>query len=393
MVPVVRGADGNAYAADLAARVANGRAVEQALTTTPVDVLLDNGGTGLAFVVGDGGPDDLRLAHEVGGAFLCSHFIDPLVTAFQGLDWSVVWQCLCSDRWIKAVWDAAQVRELERFGVSNVIHLPMAATDRVYTTEPLDPRPSEPVVSFIGGQNTTYFDPGVTVATHNLLPGVLAHAINGDLRDVRFLDVYYDLYKLADPLSPDDTVEERIQKTAAYFSAKLYYNAALCIRNRDRFVIFLKRTLADRFRLVGRRWDTVYGLSTEPPLPTSDAYFQRMRDSAININLVNGNAETALNMRHFEITAAGGFMLCQDRAELHSAFEVGKECVTFSDERDLLEKIEYYLAHPRERVAIALAGQRRTLSEHLYSHRLDTLVGHFNSVLDTSSELVSSAGR
>lgn len=63
-------------------------------------------------------------------------------------------------------------------------------------------------------------------------------------------------------------------------------------------------------------------------------------------------------------------MLCYEQPELAEHFEVGKECVAFRNESDLIEKIEYYLGHPEERVAIALAGQRRTLSNHLYRHRL-----------------------
>ena len=65
-------------------------------------------------------------------------------------------------------------------------------------------------------------------------------------------------------------------------------------------------------------------------------------------------------------------MLCYRQAEIEQCFEVGKECETFSNEQELLEKIRHYLAHPDERIAIALAGQQRTLNEHLYSHRLAT---------------------
>jgi spore maturation protein CgeB len=79
-------------------------------------------------------------------------------------------------------------------------------------------------------------------------------------------------------------------------------------------------------------------------------------------------------MRHFEITAAGGFMLCGHQAEIDRYFKVGTECDTFTSERELLDKVRYYLAHPDQRREIALAGQRRTLSEHLYSHRLKTLM-------------------
>lgn len=88
----------------------------------------------------------------------------------------------------------------------------------------------------------------------------------------------------------------------------------------------------------------------------------------------SGIAETGLNMRHFEITAAGGFLLCYDQPELADHFVPEKECVVFRNAHDLLEEIRYYLAHADERTAIAEAGQRRTLAQHLYRHRLQTLL-------------------
>jgi len=75
-------------------------------------------------------------------------------------------------------------------------------------------------------------------------------------------------------------------------------------------------------------------------------------------------------MRHFEITAAGGFMLCNHQSELADCFDIGTECDTFTNEQELLEKVQYYLERPKERIAIARAGQQRTLKHHLYSHRL-----------------------
>jgi hypothetical protein len=206
--------------------------------------------------------------------------------------------------------------------------------------------------------------------TGRLFPGVLGHAVQSDLRGTTFYDLFHDGYGLGEPVSPDDTEEAQLRKSVEYFNAKFFYNAGLCVRNRDRFVIFLKRHLGDTFRLIGRNWDKAYGLKAEPQLPTVDAYLNHFRETAINLNLVNGNAETGLNMRHFEITAAGGFMLCYRQPELEELFEVGRECVVFDNEKDLLEKVQYYLSHPAERVEIAQAGQRRTLSQHLYSHRL-----------------------
>jgi hypothetical protein len=381
-LPQTQHESGNPHAADMPGRVANGGLVLARLADEKADFLLDNGGSGLNFVDGEGG-DDLRLVHEVAGSPLVSHFIDPIVTVFQGLAWPTVWQCLQSRSWVKAVWDRAQALELQRFGVPNVIHLPMAAPDRAYNTEPLDPDKCRPVVSFVGAQNTAYFAADSETRTGQLLPGVLAQAVQTDIRHVNFYDVYHDLYGLGQPVQPDDAPDQRIEKTLAYFSAKLFHHAALCIRNRDRFVVFLKRHLGDAFQLIGPRWDSTYGLKAEPPLPGLDSYFNHFREVAVNLNLVNGNAETGLNMRHYEITAAGGFMLCYDQPELAEQFEIGKECAVFHNERDLLEKIGYYLGHPEERAAIARAGQQRTSSQHLYSHRLRAVCEALGSQGDT----------
>ena len=373
-LPVAGASCGNPYAADLQARVDNSAAVLSALSDSSVDRLLDNGGTGLQFVSTDGSLDRLALLHETVGVSLASHFVDPMVTAFQRLPFDVMFQCLHSQSWLKAVWDMAQVLELRRFGVPGVVHMPMAAPERVYCTDPLDPTRSDPIVSFVGGQNTTYFSSGMGIASKTLLPGTLAQAIRADLRNLCFFDVYYDIYGLDEPVDPDEPLNVRSAKAAAYFAAKLHFNASLCIQNRDRFVIFLSRKLGDTFRLRGRGWDKAYGLKTAPPFATGEAYTNHFREAAINVNLVNGNAESGLNMRHFEITAAGGFMLCYRQPELASFFEIGKECVVFENEQDLLEKIGYYLDHPDERVEIAMAGQKRTLSQHLFRHRLATIL-------------------
>ncbi len=365
--------EGNPYAADVAARSEVGPKWLDQLAGGDVDLLLDNGGTGLTFVPSLSNSGSTRLMHEAAGLPLASHFIDPLVTASQGVPWSALWNCLASKLWFKFMWDKPQTEELVQFGVPNVHHVPMAAPDRAYNTRPLDATHPERSVSFVGGQNTGCFYPGARVLPEKLLAGTLAMGVRADLPDLPFFRIYFDLYRLAEPPLQTDSLATRIDKASDYFSAKLFYNASLCIKQRDRFVIFLKRRLGDMFTLIGDRWHTAYGLTTEPKLPTTDAYFEHFRKTAINLNLVNGNSDSGLNMRHFEITAAGGFMLCYHSADIDEFFEVGTECETFTDEQDLLKKIQFYLEHPKKRMEIAQAGQRRTLKEHLYSHRLKTI--------------------
>lgn len=363
----------NPYSADVRARMAIVARWRDALDAHSPELILDNGGAGLA-IVHDADDPTARLFHESIDVPLVSHWIDPLVTVFQSMPWPTVWQCMHSDNWFKCMWDRPQTDELSRFGIPRAHRIPMAAPDRDYDTRPLRPQDARALVSFVGGQNTSYFFPQRSVPADMLLCGSLAHAVRADMPDVCFFDVYYHLYRLAEPPTSNEPIQARIAKAQSYFAQKLFYNAAMCIRQRDRFVIFLKQKLGDTFTLIGDRWNTAYGLTCLPPFPTTEEYFAHFRRTAINLNLVNGNTDSGLNMRHFEITAAGGFMLCYHQPEIEEFFEVGKECDTFRNEQELLEKVRYYLEHSDQRVEIAAAGQRRTLSEHLYSHRLQSIL-------------------
>jgi len=65
--------------------------------------------------------------------------------------------------------------------------------------------------------------------------------------------------------------------------------------------------------------------------------------------------ETA-NMRIFEATGCGAFLLTEHFDNLSCYFEPGKEIETFNNERELIDKIHYFLSHPVERNAIAQRG-------------------------------------
>jgi hypothetical protein len=82
-----------------------------------------------------------------------------------------------------------------------------------------------------------------------------------------------------------------------------------------------------------------------------------------------------VTMRIFEGTASRALVLTDSVANgLEELFKVGRELVTFADDEGLLDKIEHYLSHEDERISIAAAGQRRTMSEHTYAHRVDRVI-------------------
>jgi len=80
-----------------------------------------------------------------------------------------------------------------------------------------------------------------------------------------------------------------------------------------------------------------------------------------------------LKGRDFEVPMSGGLYLSQDNPELSLAYNVGKEIVTYRNEKDCAEKIKWLLANPEEADKIRKAGRKRALSNHTWGKRFADL--------------------
>jgi hypothetical protein len=72
----------------------------------------------------------------------------------------------------------------------------------------------------------------------------------------------------------------------------------------------------------------------------------------------------ANNMRLYETTGVGTFLLTDAKANLGDLFAVGEEVVAYRDADELVQQARRYLADDEARHAIAAAGQARTLRDH-----------------------------
>lgn len=84
-----------------------------------------------------------------------------------------------------------------------------------------------------------------------------------------------------------------------------------------------------------------------------------------------------INMRMFEATGSGSFLLTRDISGVRKYFEPSKEIDVWKDQNELERKILYWLAHEREREEIAQAGKKRCLVEH----GMDKAVRHFEELI------------
>lgn len=357
----------------LAQRLNDGEIHRPFLEKHDIELVLDFNTSALTFVQAGAQPNQVSLTTSALGIPHVACYLDPVTSTMSQVPWADHWHVLESAQWIKWIWERAHADELTRLGIPNVFMLPMAATNDDFDTSPPE-IVDGPVIAFMGHPASTWFRSEQPVAPSRLFAGLTAAAVHADFGGVPFHKTYFDLYGFGKAPAPQDDAATRAKKSREYFDEKFVFNAYLAVKQRDRFVRFLKEKLGDAFEIVGDHWETVYGLPHTPRIWDMKLLHKRMRQVPICLNLMKGCLETGLNIRHFEITAHGGFMLTYASAELGECFEIGKECDVFHHEAELLEKIHHYLAHPEERKAIAAAGQRRTLSQHLYSHRITKVV-------------------
>jgi spore maturation protein CgeB len=113
--------------------------------------------------------------------------------------------------------------------------------------------------------------------------------------------------------------------------------------------------------VVGKEWDGA-----------KYASFEEMIDifATSKINLNFSSMQKQIKARIFEVCLAGGFLLTEYVPSIENYFEIGKEIVCFKNAEEMIDRIDYYLAHDKERRAIARAGWDKATKEYSNSRML-----------------------
>lgn len=136
-------------------------------------------------------------------------------------------------------------------------------------------------------------------------------------------------------------------------------------------------------KIWGPRWETssdetILAHWQRGPL-FGQAYSRALQAAKISLAITSGIVEGAsqgdfVTMRTFQIPACRGFMLHERNPEVLELFEEGKEIACYGSGEELAEKIDYYLARPEERKAIAEAGHRRCVPAYSYDNRMESIL-------------------
>ena len=268
------------------------------------------------------------------------------------------------------VFDRALCREFNAAGIKTVHYLPMAAnTNRL---DALGSPASAYDISFVGSLYTeshNFFDRMENLSPYakGYLEGLMQAQMN--VQGCNFIQeslspIMEELYR-ALPMDPNpDGVETR-----EYLYAQYVINRKLTGLERLRLLtgITQKYTL-DLFTL-----DPAFSLPNLRNHGTADYYSEMplvFKKSRINLNISLRSIKSGIPLRAFDIMGSGGFLLSNFQADFLDDFVPGEDFVYYESKEDLLQKIDYYLAHEEEREAIARNGHDKVAAGHTFRHRV-----------------------
>jgi spore maturation protein CgeB len=109
--------------------------------------------------------------------------------------------------------------------------------------------------------------------------------------------------------------------------------------------------------------------------------YQVLRRSRITLNShIDLAGREAGNMRLFEATGVGAFLLTDFKDNLDTLFTPDREVAVWRSIDDCLHAIDRYLVDESTRAEIARAGQARTLAQHTYRHRAAEILGFVDTL-------------
>jgi spore maturation protein CgeB len=261
------------------------------------------------------------------------------------------------------VWERSYLDELATAGFTNVSHLPLAAGHHM--TPGRQSRLERG--AFVGGSNST----GI-----NLWSEKPSLRLNREQEEKLIA---------AQRLRPSVNIGQHL------LEAGLTCESELLRRNSESLMV-LKATQRERVELLQKLPVDVFGdqqwselLSHKRHIgPRIDyyrelpAFYQRY---AVQLNQTSFQMNTTVNQRVFDVPLCGGLLLTDYRQDLERLFDIDRECVVYHDHTEASDKLKWYLGHEAEAASISEAAAARIKAEHLYQHRLRTMMNILNSRL------------
>ena len=190
-----------------------------------------------------------------------------------------------------------------------------------------------------------------------------------------------DIVEYIKRVSPEFSLENRQDiEDVRYFECNCLIREIACIER-----VLVLNLLAEDHRVTlyttdrETAEDKLQGVEVCPPVKYGKAASLVYAGSKINLNITLKGIEGGTPLRILDIMSAGGFVMttyCEETAEL---FEEDREIVMFRSPEELVEKVDYYLTHDRERKQIARRGYEKVMKCYTYEKKMGELIDWIES--------------
>ena len=291
------------------------------------------------------------------------------------------------------VFDSEVYREFRNKGIKTVYYMPLASNPKRlrHMVEDDDERRlfensifcNKSDIAFVGAmyneENTFYRKmEGISEATRGYIEGVIAAQKQiwgyNFVRSLMRKDVLDEMNR-AYPL----TFNEDCAVSQDYVYAEYCVNREITSRERLEYLIEIGKkfsldkeialdlyTMNEELHISG-----IYNHGFVDPYKIAPFVYNKAK---VNLNITLRSIHAGIPLRVFEILGSGGFLLSNYQADFSDCFTEAEDYVYYENKKDMIDKIEYYLSHDKERRDIAANGLRKTLKNHTYEHRLKLML-------------------
>jgi len=287
------------------------------------------------------------------------------------------------------VFDSSVYFEFHNQGINTVHFLPMAAnTDRLGAMTDFADFDKTGwknchEVAFIGSLYTEKHQfyqrmKGISEYTRGYLEGMMAaqRQIYGDNFIQRMLEKNPEIIKDMQNSLPMTTRSDGVETIEYLFAQYVINREITALERQDLLTEVSKKYGMDLY--TPDKSLAMTGAVNHGPVDYYDFAPYVFKKARINLNISLRSIISGIPLRAFDIMGAGGFLLTNYQSDFLEFFVPDEDFVYFDSKYDMMEKIEYYLAHEEERAEIAANGYKKICENHTYKHRVDEMLSYLN---------------
>lgn len=282
---------------------------------------------------------------------------------------------LRDERTLNAVWDLDVCEEMQQFfGISNTVHVPLATEPQIWPnhTTPLAQRSH--AACFLGNcfRQSDEWEAGLSADLRRRVQGIV-HLKTADLDKpmARCVGAVLDADEDAREAFTAPPGQNRDLNNV--FDHWCVLEAVLRKKLRYERISALASHLGEELVLCGQGWEKL-GLKaakSHSGVPDAATFYGQSKAS---VNLFGGCVHSGMPLRPFEICCSGGLLFTQYNRELPNMFEIGRECMAFRTNEEMLTQMDCILNAPAEFDAVVTAGRQRVLKDHTWDRRVQTII-------------------